>query len=154
MSGIVNWKQVVTDAQLKGGIHPKPGKFGPPAAKAELESLQTAFGNRVPKDLIEFLSQANGSFEPGGGCFIMSVKSILSVKQQCQDLRNGFPETVRSFDDVLFFGDVGTGDYFGYDLSDSAHPIIGWIAIGDERSFKAKNLKELIEGWYSGKIGG
>ncbi len=151
--GMTDWNRFITQAILKGGLHDKPGAFGPAAAKGELEAVWKYSDGKILSELLELLTQANGVFFPGGGWFIFDTNRILKDNEFCRTDQS-CREHCKPFDDILFFADPGgTGDYFGYDLAQPDKPIIRWMAIGDDRDWKAKDLKDLIEGFFSGRIG-
>lgn len=81
----------------------------------------------------------------------MDTAFILQANKGCRTNKSCL-KSRKPFEDLLFFGEPGTGDYFGYDLSKPERPIIRWMAIGDDRDWKAKDLRDLIEGWYAGRI--
>jgi hypothetical protein len=150
---LTDWKDFISNTVLKTGRYEEPGKFGPPASKENLEALWKCSTGRVPAELLEFYSQADGVGAPGGGRFIVSIAEALGYNQYCRT-DDTCREYCKPFDDLLFFADPGwTGDLFGYDLAQPDKPIIRWMAIGDDRDWKARDLKDLIEGWYPNRIG-
>jgi hypothetical protein len=73
---------------------------------------------------------------------------IVSRKRVVQNL-------IHAFEGLLFFADAGNGDQFAFAVAGGQvrrSDIFVWNHEDDSRTWLAKDLREYLEGWISGRI--
>ncbi len=122
-------------------------KFASPASEAELEQAEEKLGVVFPRELREFLTESNGLRAHYGTNFIWSAERIVEVNLAFRE-SDDFRELYMPFDCLLFFGDDGGGDQFGYPIKsrgvDERH-IFRWEHENDSRSWCAQSLQRFLK---------
>jgi len=118
-------------------------KFSDPASAEEIRSVKEELGVYLPDDLYKFYLESNGD-----DCAIFSISRLIGENR---DLRALAKEMYMPLDCLLFFGDNGCGDYFGYPIiggETEDSPIYMWVHDTDERILVANSLEEFINIYY------
>jgi hypothetical protein len=133
------WKQLIAELN-------QDHQFFPPATETNLSEAEKKLGALFPRDLRALLAESNGVLGPIGLGLLWPVDEIAQANldfRSNEDFRGRFA----SFDQLLFFGDSGTGDQFAYVLKTDRvqdPAIIEWDHETDRRVGVAATLEEYI----------
>ncbi|MGG0177391.1 SMI1/KNR4 family protein [Gottfriedia acidiceleris] len=127
-------------------------EFNEPATQNQIEEIQAKFNLELPNELINFLKETNGI--DVGGVRIWSTKEIIeeNVDRRTDEI---FKDTYMPFDCLLFFGDAGNGDLFGFSIVNGdiqSNNIFVWNHEDDSRTWIAPYLEEFLVWWSEGTI--
>jgi hypothetical protein len=123
-------------------------RFYGPASESDILTIQTRLAIGLPEQLEELLLETNG-VSGGGGELVWSTDEIVRQNlffRNDEQLRDLF----MPFDNLLFFGDNGSGDVFGYAITASGRiDCRGRIYMRehevDGRSWYADRLEHYLE---------
>jgi len=132
------------------GLEPE-AEFRPPATAESIHACQETLGNRLDRDLVDLLREANGVSGKYGLGLIWPVERITTDNITFRTTP-AFAELYMPFDSLLFFADVGNGDQFAFVLRDQRHDIFVWDHETDSRSWVAPRLAEYLTWWLDGRI--
>ena len=112
-----------------------------PAPEADIEAL-AAF-SPAPADLIELLRESNGVYDEFGSAVVWSASEVIARNQEMRTTSD-FASLYWSFDQMLFIGEEGGGDLFGFRvLQDQKLPeIYLWEHEDDSRAWFASSLAD------------
>jgi hypothetical protein len=153
----MNWKEYITG--LKFANQEITFGFNLPAKDETLQELKIQFRlNELPDDLEELYRQTNGidefHKEQKTGELIWSAGRVIKTNKEFRNFKD-FKELYMSFDQLLFIGDTGNGDLFGFVTLNGMfdrHDIFTWNHENDNRTCAAPSLKRFIEWWANGTI--
>lgn len=120
-----------------------------PATKDDIASVKATLDVYLPDDLCNFYLETDGD-----GCAIFPASRIASENL---DLRRISEGVYMPLDCLLFFGDNGCGDYFGYPIISGEVDegrIFMWNHDTDERIFICRTLEEFISLYYGDEAAG
>ena len=125
------------DAARERGYELRPG-----ASQGDIESL-AAFAS-APAELIEVLRESDGVYDEFGAAVVLPAKEIVARNQEMRTYPD-FGSLYWSFDQILFVGEEGSGDFFGYRLlpgDEERKDIYRWEHEDDSRSWFALSLSD------------
>lgn len=148
----MKWQKIIneienqlTKYQLNKPIH-KASKI---ALELEVE---------IPVELDEFYKETNGISEIMDsetiGYLIWGIERVIQENREFRTIRS-YKELYMPFDCMLFIGDAGNGDNFGYSIQQKRirkTDIFSWNHEDDSRIWVAPNLEIFVKWWTSGKI--
>ena len=114
----------------------------PAASEADIESL-AAFAS-APAELLDVLRESDGLHDEFGAAVVWPAAEIVIQNQQMRT-NPDFASLYWSFDQILFMGEDGSGDLFGYRLlsgDEEHHDIYRWEHEDDSRSWFALSLSD------------
>jgi hypothetical protein len=120
-------------------------EFAAPASDGEIDEIERRLGQAVPDGLRELLRQANGVRAEYGSGLVWSAQEI--VRENTEFRRNGdLGGLYGSFDRLMFIGDNGGGDQFGYVQGPSGPHggVYVWDHETDERKRVATSLEDYL----------
>lgn len=128
--------------------------FFPGATEAQIISLEKAVGVLIPDDLRQLLMESNGILGAYGLRLIWSIEEIIkrNIEMRTSSI---YREYYMPFDNLLFFGDAGNGDQFGFRILQGKIKrldVFAWNHEDDSRIWVARSLQSYIEGWLTGRI--
>jgi hypothetical protein len=129
---------------LVSGLFPD-AKFGVPAAASALEHAERELHVSFPEELRSLLLETNGVKAHYSTPLVWPVEEMISQNQLFRTNAD-FAELFMPFDSLLFFGDGGNGDQFGYRIlggriRDTSF-IYKWDHEGDDRVWFATDLPD------------
>ena len=88
-------------------------RYVSPASSTQIDGLEAEFQVKIPEELRSLLSETDGVLANYSTPMIWSIQEITS---QNRELRTEptYPELYMPFTPLLFFGDDGSGNLFGY----------------------------------------
>jgi len=116
------------------------------ATAASLGRAETVLSVSLPPDLRALLRETNGVGTPDGLSIVWGVGEIVDRNRGMRE-PGTWDDLYQPFDSLLFFGEDGNGDLFGYRMdggADERPPIIRWDHETDERSPLAADLEEYL----------
>jgi cell wall assembly regulator SMI1 len=123
-------------------------EFAPGASEAEIAAAEKAIGQRLPNDLRALLLESNGIQDENGGGLIWSCAEIADQNVEFRSIES-FRELYMPFDNLLFFGDDGTGDQFAFGITAdgkiSKNDIYCWDHETDGREYFSGHLRQYLE---------
>ena len=128
--------------------------FNAPASDEEIDAVARAVGCGLPQDLVAALKESNGI----SGCYSLGlIWDTVRMIEQNNTMRSttGFRELYMPFDCLLFFGEAGNGDLFGFAILDGEvrrNDIFAWDHEDDSRTWVAPDLETHLTWWHMGKI--
>jgi SMI1-KNR4 cell-wall len=146
----MNWIKLISGIKDPSISH----SFNQPALIGQIEEAEIFFGHELPKDLKELYSQTNGIKEVGWGELVFSVENLISFNKNYRT-NPDFSDIFMPFDNLLFFGNIGNGDYFAYPITKDKtcrDEIFVWNHETDERIYVITGLEKLLKGWITSEI--
>ena len=129
-------------------------EFSSPVSLGQLESAETTLGHALPQQLKDFYLESNGLYYRDS--FLDVVWTLEKVGGENLEFRQNpdFKSLYMSFDNLLFFGELGNGDLFGFAVlgDGSTRHIYTWNHEDDSRQWVAESLTTFFEWLESGKI--
>ena len=128
------------DAARERGYELRPG-----ASEADIESL-AAFAP-APAELIEVLRESDGIYDEFGAAVVLPAAEIVARNQEMRT-DSDFGSLYWSFDQILFMGEDGSGDLFGYRVlpgDEERNDIYRWEHEDDSRSWFALTLSDYFK---------
>jgi hypothetical protein len=120
-------------------------KFRAPATTAELEVAETELQISFPGELRSLLLETNGVAAHYSTPVVWPVDEMITQNRMFRH-NAGFAELYMPFDSLLFFGDGGNGDHFGYRILGgqirATSFIYEWDHEGDDRVWFATDLPD------------
>jgi hypothetical protein len=126
--------------------------------------IESEFALKLPQELINFYSETNGIGELMRvdtmddwikiGDLIWSIERLIEENRMYRSDEN-FKRIYMPFDCLLFIGDSGNGDNFGYSIHEGViwkTDIYAWNHEDDSRTWVAPDLETFVKWWISGKI--
>lgn len=129
-------------------------EFEMPADEASLNEAESKLDVRLPESLRSVLLESNGTTVEHGLGLIWSTDRIVETNLQFRQ-DPSLRELYMPFDSLLFFGDAGTGDQFGFPIHAgqiSRPHVFVWDHEDDSRMWAAPSLKTYIEWCLTGKL--
>jgi hypothetical protein len=128
--------------------------FVSPASPRDLAEAERDIDVTFPGELRELLSESDGVKGEYG---IGVVWPVAQIRHDNLEFRSNsdFRDLFMPFDCLLFFGDAGNGDQFGYAILDGAirrDDIYRWNHENDSREWAASTLRQYLEWWATGKL--
>lgn len=133
------WKDLI------GGLY-ADAEFAPPASGTEIDQIERQLGQLVPDELRDLLRHTNGVHAEWGSGLVWPVREIID--QNVMFRRDAeFAELYTPFDQLMFFGDNGGGDQFGYVPLPSGHStgVYVWDHESDDRKWVAGSLTSYLQ---------
>jgi hypothetical protein len=130
---------------LIGRLYPD-AEFTAPASDADIDRIGERLGQAVPEDLRALLQHSDGVRAEHGSGLVWSAREII---EENTGLRAD-PDLARlymSFDQLMFVGDNGGGDLFGFVRVPGERPddVFVWDHETDERSRVSASLRDYLE---------
>lgn len=128
--------------------------FKAPASDDEIDGIESALGIAPPDELRSLLAESNGVEGEYGLGLLWDVARIIEDNRRFRSFPD-FAELYMPFDCLLFFGDAGNGDQFGFPIlggSIRRPDIFVWNHEDDSRSWVAPSLQTYFDWWLSGKL--
>jgi hypothetical protein len=119
--------------------------FADPTMESTIAQAAQMLGQHFPPELQQLYQETNGIFAD----YAALVMSLSELVRENLELRNSeeFAEIYMPFESMLFFGDAGNGDLFGYAIAKDGTlqtEIFGWNHENDSRIWVASNLKDYL----------
>jgi hypothetical protein len=129
-------------------------EFSPPANPEQLTHAETTLRHALPQHLKEFYLETNGLYYRDS--FLDVVWTLEKVLEENLEFRQNpdFKSLYMSFDNLLFFSELGNGSLFGFAIlgDGSARHIYTWNPEDDSRQWIAESLTAFFEWLEAGKI--
>jgi hypothetical protein len=123
-----------------------------------LVAIETEFQIDLSDELKSLYQESDGILELLGdqeiGTLIWLAEYLIKENKSYRETAD-FKDLYMPFDSLLFFGDAGNGDCFGYSILNGAIQkldVFTWNHEDDSRTWVAPNLEKFIEWWVEGKI--
>lgn len=112
----------------------------PPATTAQLVELEVMLGVSLPDELSDLLREMNGVNVVYSLGLVWSTDEIA---QRNEEMRGYLPSA-----DMLFFGDRGNGDLFGFPITSEGvqSTVVLWDHEDNSRSYEAATLRDWLQG--------
>jgi hypothetical protein len=128
--------------------------FASPAPPSHLAEAEKDLGIAFPDELRQLLSESDGV---KGAYGLAVVWPLARIQHDNLKFRSNlaFRELYMPFDCLLFFGDDGGGDQFGYAILDRVirrDDVYRWNHEDDSREWAASTLRQYLERWATGKL--
>jgi hypothetical protein len=133
------WREIIKSA-IPGA------RLAKAATASSLGRAETALSVSLPPDLRALLRETNGAGAPDGFSIVWGIGEIVDRNRGMRE-PGTWDDLYQPFDSLLFFGEDGNGDLFGYRMdggADAGPPIIRWDHETDERSPLAVDLEEYL----------
>jgi len=143
----MNWKQHIQAICAQAS-------FSAPAEEPALLAVETQLGMRLPESLRELLAESNGVRGEYDLDLIWPIERIIADNRLFRE-NESFSTLYMPFDGLLFFADAGSGDQFAFAVAGGQvrrPDIFVWNHEDDSRTWLAKDLRDYLEGWISGRI--
>lgn len=102
-------------------------------------------------DLVRLLSEADGVLGEYGLGLVWPLARIVEDNLRFRH-SDTFAGLYMSFEPLLFFGDAGNGDQFGYSWTTSNCELYAWDHEDNSRRWIAPTLERYLIGWLDGTI--
>jgi hypothetical protein len=125
-----------------------------PASALHLAEAEKDLGIAFPKELRQLLSEADGVEGAHGLAVVWPVVRIQKDNLEFRS-NSALRELYMPFDCLLFFGNDGGGDQFGYAILDGVvrrDDIYRWNHENDSREWAAPTLRQYLERWATDKL--
>jgi hypothetical protein len=142
-----NWKKYIQTICTQAN-------FSEPAEEQALSAAETHLGMRLPQELRELLAESNGVRGEYDLDLIWPIERIIADNRLFRE-DESFRDLYMPFDGLLFFADAGNGDQFAFAVAGGQvrrPDIFVWNHEEDSRTWLAKDLRDYLEGWVSGRI--
>ena len=128
-------------------------EFRAPADEASLAAAERAVGSQFEPDLRALLSESDGVVGEYGLGVVWPAARIAADNDAMRTAPD-FAELYMPFDALLFFGDAGNGDLFGFRVlaAEVGPDVYAWDHEDDSRRWVASNLRGYLDGWLSGAL--
>ncbi len=128
--------------------------FAGPASSRHLAEAEKDLCIVFPDELRELLSESDGV---NGAYGLGVVWPLARIREDNLQFRSNpdFRALYMPFDCLLFFGDAGDGDQFGYAILDGAirrDDVYRWSHENDGREWAASSLRQYLERWATGQL--
>ena len=113
-----------------------------PAPEVDIEALGTF--SAVPADLIDLLRLSNGVYDEFGSAIVWQASQIIT-ENEAMRTNTEFASLYWSFDQILFIGEEGGGDLFGFRVlpgQDVDNDVYLWEHEDDSRAWFASSLAD------------
>ncbi len=143
----MDWKTHLASRYPKLETHPA-------VARERVEAASSKLGAAFPGELVSLLTTSDGLTGDYGLGLIWPLDEIVSRNEHFRTFPE-FRSLYMPFDALLFFGDAGNGDQFGYSLCGgeiTKTDIFCWNHEDDSRTWVAPCLPTYLDWWLSGKI--
>ncbi|MBD3193596.1 MAG: SMI1/KNR4 family protein [Candidatus Lokiarchaeota archaeon] len=107
--GMKEWKTKIT-------LISDEWKITDPANPDFIEQIEHKFHIRLPEELLNLYNETNGVKDQFSYDIIFPVQDLLKRNQEMRN-DDGFKSLYMPFDHLLFIGEYGNGDLFGYPIS-------------------------------------
>ncbi len=119
----------------------------PPANTEQIVHLEAALGVKLPTELADLLREMNGA-EVSYVSIVWSTGEIAqrNIALRRQGRADGLPEGHMPVEHLLFFGDRGSGDLYGFPigLEGVRNEVFLWDHEDDSQSYQASSLHEWL----------
>jgi hypothetical protein len=143
----MNWKQHIQAICAQAS-------FSEPVEEQALSAAETQLGMPLPPALRELLAESNGVRGEYDLALIWPIERIVADNRLFRE-DESFRDLYMPFDGLLFFADAGNGDQFAFAVAGGQvrrPDIFVWNHEEDSRRWLAKDLRDYLEGWISGRI--
>ena len=128
--------------------------FASPASPSHLAEAEKSLGITFPDELRQLLGESDGVEGSHGLAVVWPLARIQNDNLEFRS-NSDFRELYMPFDCLLFFGDDGGGDQFGYAILDGVirrDDVYRWNHENDSRDWAALTLRQYLEWWATGKL--
>ncbi len=112
---------------------------------ASAEGIEALVGfSAVPADLIQLLRESDGVYDEFGSAVVWPATELITQNQAMRTTPD-FASLYWSFDQILFIGEEGGGDLFGFRLLpdyDGPDSVYLWEHEDDSRAWFASSLED------------
>jgi hypothetical protein len=124
--------------------------FAEPASEQQIAQVAGELEVRFPEDLAALLRETNGVEGESGLGVIWPIARIASDNLS---FRAAFHDLYMPFDSLLFFGDAGNGDQFGFPITSKGprDDVFVWGHEDDSRKWFAESLRLYLKWWLTGE---
>ncbi|MFM9950458.1 MAG: SMI1/KNR4 family protein [Saprospiraceae bacterium] len=154
----MKWQKIVNE--LEGEMT----KLQLDMSNCDASIIESEFAVKLPQELITFYSETNGISELirvetmddwiESGDLVWSVERLIEENRSYR-ANEDFKRIYMPFECLLFIGDTGNGDNFGYSIHEGEiwkTDIYAWNHEDDSRNWVAPDLETFVKWWTSGKI--
>jgi hypothetical protein len=124
-------------------------KIRPPCTVQQINEAEQILGHAFPRELVELFLETNG-VEDGNGYSDVIWSLEWLVKTNLEFRQNAsFKELYKSFNNLLFFSDLGNGDQIAFSLAkdETLWRVYRWDHEDDSRTEIAESLRGFINWW-------
>ena len=117
-----------------------------PVVAKDLGGVEAALGVRLPADLSGCLDETNGASALYGTAILWSAAEIVERNREMRDTED-FRDLYMPFDALLFVGEGGNGDLFGYRVLVGGikwPDLYRWDHEDDSRTWFARDLEDYL----------
>lgn len=146
----MNWQKII-EITNKQNIQLQLTKS---VQERQIKIAQEKLNKNFPNELKNFYLISNGLSEYMTeigkiGELIWNIDRLVEENCSYQNAKL-YQDIYKSFENILFFGDAGNGDNFGYLVPNNI--IISWNHENDERVIISSSLKEFVISWINNEI--
>ena len=135
----MSWGDLARDAGLETTDH---------AAPADIAAAERALGCALPASLRGLLEETDGLSDEYGADVVFGAEDLARRNHEMRTA-DAFPELYMPFDCLLFFGEAGNGDLFGFPILsrgvEDLH-VFAWDHETDSRTAVASGLARFVSG--------
>ena len=154
-SEIVCWRELVQNAENETG---RVYQLVSPITDEEVQEIETKLDFEFPFEMLSLYRATNGIKEVLGdeiiGSLVWASEDIIERNLEMRTTA-GFQDLYMSFDNLLFFSEVGNGDLFAIPVLNHKCPrtdVFLWEHETDSRIWVAGYLFKFLENWTLGKL--
>lgn len=114
-----------------------------PAQPSAIDAIEERLGQSVPDALRALLLEANGIVDEYGTDVIWSAERIAEENQVFRS-SSAYADLYIPFSSLMFFGDNGGGDQFGFVRSPDRSDVFVWDHETDDRRLVANSLEQYL----------
>lgn len=136
------WRDLITAIDPDAVCHPS-------ASADQITQLEALIGVTVPSELNSFLREMNGADVMFGLSFMWSAEEIVqrNLEMRREWRPGGNLESFMPVDHLLFFGEAGNGDLYGFPVTPEGvrSEVFLWDHENDSRTYQAKRLSDWLQ---------
>ncbi len=125
--------------------------FSDPVGSADLVEAELALGGRLPRPLVELLSETDGVTGEYGLGLVWPLARIVGDNLLFRTDPD-FEDLYMPFDPLLFFADAGNGDQFAFLWTPRRDEVYVWNHEDDSRTWVASSLDQYLQWWLDGTL--
>lgn len=123
--------------------------FRPPATLEQVQNIQSRLGVTLPAELQDLLLETNGAEVAYGTRLIWAAEDIIQHNLDMRrEWQRGDWAGVMPFDHLLFFGELGNGDYLFLPITaeEVGNRVFRWDHEDDSRMNSGASLTDWLRG--------
>jgi hypothetical protein len=125
----------------------RDARFSPPAGVEDLDAAERQLSVKLPGELRSFYLETNGVHADQGAALVWNVAELVTQNRAFRTTAE-FATLYMSFDNLLFFGQRGSGDQAAYRVLAGrvdSMDIFEWDHENDSRTWFARDLRDYFE---------